>query len=63
MATWFWVALGRALGSMARLWLAAAVQTLELLLSGALLWAAGYIQVSVALCLLGVWAGTLPGHG
>ena len=125
MATWFWVALGGALGSMARFWLAAAVaaltgpqfpwgtllinvggsfviglfgaltgsrgavsvppdirifvmvgicggfttfssfslQTLELLQSGELLWAGGYIVGSVVLCLLGVWLGTLLGHG
>lgn len=125
MATWFWVALGGALGSMARFWLAAAVgaltgpqfpwgtmliniggsfvigwfgsltgsrgavsvpadirifvmvgicggfttfssfslQTLELLQAGELLWAGSYILGSVALCLLGVWMGTLLGHG
>jgi CrcB protein len=125
VATWFWVALGGALGSMARFWLAAAVaaltgpqfpwgtllinvggsfviglfgaltssrgavsvppdirifvmvgicggfttfssfslQTLELLQSGELLWAGGYIVGSVVLCLLGVWLGTLLGHG
>lgn len=125
MAVWFWVALGGALGSVARFWLAAAVtsltgpqfpwgtllinvvgsfvigcfgaltgsrgaisvppdirafvmigicggfttfssfslQTLELLQSGELLWAGGYILGSVALCLLGVWAGSLLGHG
>ncbi len=125
MATWFWVALGGALGSMARFWLAAAVasltgpqfpwgtllinvlgsfviglfgtltgsrgavsvppdirifvmvgicggfttfssfslQTLELLQSGELLWAAAYILGSVVLCLLGVWIGALLGHG
>jgi CrcB protein len=125
VATWFWVALGGALGSMARFWLAAAVasltgpqfpwgtllinvlgsfviglfgtltgsrgavsvppdirifvmvgicggfttfssfslQTLELLQSGELLWAAAYILGSVVLCLLGVWIGALLGHG
>lgn len=125
MATWFWVALGGALGSMARFWLAGAVaaltgpqfpwgtmlinvggsfvigwfgaltggrgalsippdirifvmvgvcggfttfssfslQTLELLQSGEVLWAGGYILGSVAMCLLGVWVGTLLGNG
>ena len=33
------------------------LQTLELLQSGEVLWAGGYILGSVALCLLGVWAG------
>ncbi len=124
MATWFWVALGGALGSMGRFGLAAALaaltgprfpwgtllinvggsfvigwfgtltgsrgavsvppdirifvmvgicggfttfssfslQTLELLQSGEVLWAGAYILGSVALCLLGVWMGTLLGH-
>jgi CrcB protein len=124
VAVWFWVALGGALGSMARYWVAAAVaaltgpqfpwgtlliniggscligwfgaltgsrgsvavppdirifvmvgicggfttfssfslQTLELLQSGEMLAAGGYILGSVALCLLGVWLGALLGH-
>lgn len=123
MASWMWVALGGALGSVARFWLATAVaaltgpqfpwgtllinvsgsfvigwfgaltgsrgalsvspdirifvmvgicggfttfsafslQTLELLQSGALLSAGGYILGSVALCLLAVWIGALLG--
>ncbi|HVC62487.1 MAG TPA: fluoride efflux transporter CrcB [Acetobacteraceae bacterium] len=125
MATWFWVALGGALGSMARFGVAVGVaaltgpqfpwgtllinvggscligwfgaltgsrgalsvppdirvfvmvgicggfttfssfslQTLDLLQAGEVLWAGFYILGSVALCLLGVWAGTLLGHG
>ena len=38
------------------------LQTLELMQSGELLWAAGYILGSVVLCLLGVWLGTLLGQ-
>ncbi|MDR3536661.1 MAG: fluoride efflux transporter CrcB, partial [Acetobacteraceae bacterium] len=39
------------------------LQTLELLQSGEVVRAGGYVLGSVTLCLLGVWAGATLGHG